>query len=233
MIPGIGIEGRVNGAVLRIENTRTEAAGLQMLRVLRDGRARGVRSRCASGCEAPARGVISELESMGVACAVLTGDRAESAAAHGLANVHAGLSPVEKAERLRALAGGRPALFVGDGVNDAPRARGGARLAVHRRGSGVARDVAMGDVRDLRGIPFAARALQAAVRAIRRNLLFAAAYNFAGISLAAAGILHPVAAALLMLVSSFTVSWSALRRPALRFPVAPAPAWPQPEAAHA
>jgi heavy metal translocating P-type ATPase len=231
-IPGIGIEGRVNGVLLRIENTRTEAAGMQILRVLRDG-APAATITLRERLRGSAREVISELESMGVACAVLTGDRAESAAAHGLANVHAGLSPVEKAERLRALASGRPALFVGDGVNDAPvLAEAHASLSI-AEGSGVARDVAMGDVRDLRGIPFALARCQAAVRAIRRNLLFAAAYNFVGISLAAAGILHPVAAALLMLVSSFTVSWSALRRPVLRFPASPETTWHQPEAAHA
>jgi heavy metal translocating P-type ATPase len=232
LIPGIGIEGRVNRVTLRIENTRTEAAGLQMLRILRDG-ALAATITLRERLRGSARGVISELEAMGISCAVLTGDRVESAAAHGLANVHAGLSPVEKAERLRALAGDRPALFVGDGVNDAPvLAEAHASLSI-AEGSGVARDVAMGDVRDLRGIPFALARCQAAVRAIRRNLLFAAAYNFAGISLAAAGILHPVAAALLMLVSSFTVSWSALRRPVLRFPASPETTWHQPEAAHA
>jgi P-type E1-E2 ATPase len=177
--------------------------------------------------------VISELETMGVECAVLTGDREESAAAHGLANVHAGLSPVEKAELLRALAGRHRALFVGDGVNDGPAlAEAHASLSL-ADGSGVARDVAMGEVRDLRAIPFALARCRAAVDAIRRNLLFAAAYNLVGISLAAAGVLHPVAAALLMLASSFTVSWSALRRPAIRISVPSAPALPSPAAVHA
>jgi hypothetical protein len=49
------------------------------------------------------------------------------------------------------------------------------------------------------------------VRAIRRNIAFAACYNIAGISLAAAGLLHPIAAALIMLVSSMTVTWRVLR----------------------
>jgi P-type E1-E2 ATPase len=231
-LPGVGIEGRVNGIVIRVENMRTETAGLQSLRVLRDG-APAATITLRERLRGSAREVIAELESMGLSCAVLTGDRAESAAVHGLANVHAGLSPIEKAERLRALAGDRPALFVGDGVNDAPvLAEAHASLSI-AEGSGVARDAAMGEVRDLRAIPFALARSRAAVRAIRRNHLFAAAYNFAGISLAAAGVLHPVAAALLMLASSFTVSWSALRRPALRLPAPPEPSWPQPEAAHA
>jgi len=46
---------------------------------------------------------------------------------------------------------------------------------------------------------------------LRGNLIYAAAYNVLGMSLAAAGILHPVAAALIMLVSSFWVTGRALR----------------------
>jgi hypothetical protein len=46
---------------------------------------------------------------------------------------------------------------------------------------------------------------------MRSNLIFAAVYNGLGIVLAATGLLHPVAAALLMVASSFTVSWRALR----------------------
>jgi len=232
-LPGMGIEGRVNGSLLRIgRDASLPPSSLQTLLVLRDGipvATITLRERLRDS----ARGVIAELEAMGVNCAVLTGDRAESAAAHGLANVHAGLSPVEKAELLRTLAGSRRALFVGDGVNDGPAlAEAHASLSL-ADGSGVARDVSLGEVRDLRAIPFALARCRAAVDAIRRNLLFAAAYNLAGISLAAAGILHPVAAALLMLASSFTVSWSALRRPALRFPAPDAPALPSPAAAHA
>jgi hypothetical protein len=46
---------------------------------------------------------------------------------------------------------------------------------------------------------------------IRSNLIIAAAYNVIGMALASSGFLHPVAAALLMVVSSFTVAWRALR----------------------
>jgi heavy metal translocating P-type ATPase len=233
VIPGVGIEGSVNGALLRIgRDASLPPSSLQALLVLRDGvpvATITLRERLRDS----AREVISELETMGVECAVLTGDREESAAAHGLANVHAGLSPVEKAELLRALAGRHRALFVGDGVNDGPAlAEAHASLSL-ADGSGVARDVAMGEVRDLRAIPFALARCRAAVDAIRRNLLFAATYNLVGISLAAAGVLHPVAAALLMLASSFTVSWSALRRPAIRISVPSAPALPSPAAVHA
>lgn len=47
--------------------------------------------------------------------------------------------------------------------------------------------------------------------AIRTNLVFAVTYNTIGMSLAAVGLLHPIAAALLMLASSLTVTLRASR----------------------
>jgi hypothetical protein len=64
---------------------------------------------------------------------------------------------------------------------------------------------------DLRVIPQALAICRATTRAIRRNLAFAACYNVVGIALAAAGLLHPIAAALIMLASSMTVTWRVLR----------------------
>jgi hypothetical protein len=64
---------------------------------------------------------------------------------------------------------------------------------------------------DLSVIPWAVALCRQVRKSIHANLIFAASYNGLGILLAATGILHPVAAALLMVVSSFTVSWRALR----------------------
>ena len=46
---------------------------------------------------------------------------------------------------------------------------------------------------------------------LRGNLRFALAYNVIGMGLAAAGVLHPVVAALLMVASSVLVSARAMR----------------------
>ncbi|MGE9292320.1 MAG: hypothetical protein ACQKBW_01785, partial [Puniceicoccales bacterium] len=59
--------------------------------------------------------------------------------------------------------------------------------------------------------PAAIRACRRIRQAVRGNLVFAFSYNVLGMGLAAAGILHPVAAALLMLGSSLFVSWRAAR----------------------
>ena len=244
---GTGIEGRVgdvricigNAALLPPESAK-DLAGLRAqlrettpatreLYVLREGVLVGVAGLRERLREA-SRMVLGELEAAGIPCTVLTGDQS-TAAAHGLDNVETGLTPIEKAARVRALSAAGCVLFVGDGVNDAPAmAEAHVSLAL-ATGSPLARDTATGELRDLRAIPAALVRCRATVRTIRRNLRFAAAYNFAGIALAAAGILHPVAAALLMLASSFTVTALALRPTAARDPRLTPPRHPVPLAA--
>jgi len=79
-------------------------------------------------------------------------------------------------------------------------------------GADLTRESACGELfnQDLGRVVETVRVCRTTVRAIRGNLLFAACYNAAGMGFAAAGLLHPVAAALLMMVSSATVTWRAL-----------------------
>ena len=128
--------------------------------------------------------------------------------------VRAGLTPAEKLARVCELVGeGRRVVFLGDGVNDAAAMSAAQAPIAMQAGAELARAAAMavfaGD--DLRFLPRAVRVARAARRSIHTNLLFAAAYNTAGMALAAAGLLHPVAAALLMVGSSAFVSVRALR----------------------
>ena len=60
-------------------------------------------------------------------------------------------------------------------------------------------------------LPDAIRLSRETLRTIHQNLYFSAGYNSIGIGLAAMGWLHPVVAAVLMLGSSFWVSWRAVR----------------------
>ena len=64
---------------------------------------------------------------------------------------------------------------------------------------------------DLRRLPEAVRVARRVAAGVRANLRFAAGYNLAGMALAAAGCLHPVAAALLMVGSSVWVGARAVR----------------------
>lgn len=241
MVPGVGVAGEVDGVSMVVGNREAVPVGheggadrlLGMLRgggthhvyVVADGRVAGVaglRERLRdSALEA-----MEELAREGVRCEVMTGDRAEAAAVHGLANVRAGLSPEGKRELVEGMRGeGRRVLFVGDGVNDAP-AMGAADVALAiGDGSALARESAAGELLggNLGAVPWAVVRCRRALRAIHTNVRVAAVYNVIGISLAAGGVLHPVAAALLMLVSSFTVTALALRESGSSRPLASRP----------
>jgi len=148
---------------------------------------------------------------------VATGDRAAAGRRAGVlldTTVHAGLSPDAKVAMLRALreAHGSVAV-VGDGVNDAAAMAhadvgfaltSGAELTVD------AADIALYNS-DLRNV---ARSMRLAIRTdrvVRQNLGWTALYNTVGLGLAVAGLLHPIAAVVIMIGSSALVTWNALR----------------------
>jgi heavy metal translocating P-type ATPase len=156
---------------------------------------------------------LTALESLGLHATVLTGDRPERAHALGLDQVAGNLTPEAKADAVRSLRERGPVVFIGDGVNDAPAMRAADVGVALQHGAGLTTAVAEATLfgGDLRLIPDAIRLAHHTRRVIRSNLLFAAAYNAVGVTLAATGLLHPIAAALLMLGSSLTVSWRAVR----------------------
>jgi Cu2+-exporting ATPase len=124
-----------------------------------------------------------------------------------------GAVPEDKVERVREAAAEGPVVMVGDGVNDA------AALAAATVGIGVhggaeaalaAADVYLGAP----GLEPLVRLLDGADRTlgvIRRNLVFSLAYNAVAVTLAIAGFMHPLVAAILMPASSITVVVSSYR----------------------
>ena len=129
--------------------------------------------------------------------------------------IEQGLSSAEKVERVsKSIEAGEVPLFVGDGINDvAAMMQASGSIAMHS-GAGLTRSVAMGQLLDdrIEVIPEAVSLTRAILRKLRGNLFYAFVYNLIGMTLAAAGILHPVVAALIMLISSFSVTARALNR---------------------
>jgi len=154
------------------------------------------------------------LKRMGLRVEIMSGDRPERLVALGFPLAQAGLLPEEKALRIeRYQNDGARVLFVGDGVNDAPAMSVALASIALSSGAEITQHTAQAKLYggDLMMIPSALALSQKVSSGIKRNLLFAACYNMIGITLAMTGILHPVAAVLLMLASSLTVTWRALR----------------------
>ena len=130
------------------------------------------------------------------------------------ASVQAEVSPEQKLESVRTMrAGGRGLVMVGDGVNDAG-ALAEASVGIAVRGAAEAArmsaDVYLAEagVSELRELLDGSRRV---LQVIRRGIGFSLAYNLVGISLAAAGVLSPLWAAVLMPLSSLTVVTNAYR----------------------
>lgn len=157
---------------------------------------------------------LDRLASIGVAQEVMTGDRAESVAHLGLPPSRTGLSAEQKAGLVADLQrAGHRVLFVGDGINDSPAmAQAHASIAL-AAGAGLAREAAGAQLygSDLTAVPAALVMARRVRDALRGNIVFAITYNLIGVALCMAGLLHPILAAILMLFSSISVTWRALR----------------------
>jgi Cu2+-exporting ATPase len=160
---------------------------------------------------------LAALAASGLVVSVLSGDSREAvqvfAERLGIAG-EGGLRPEEKVEaiaRLERAVG--PTAMVGDGVNDAPalaRATVGIALGAGADLTREAADVSLlGD--DLRQVSWLVAHARRVAAAIRRNLAWAFGYNAIAVGLAAAGLLTPVLAALVMIGSSLLVAGRALR----------------------
>jgi P-type Cu+ transporter len=158
--------------------------------------------------------VLEQLRDLGISTSILTGDTLEHAQNLGLHHVSASLTPEEKVSHLQARQKeGYQVLFLGDGLNDASAlATANVSIAL-ASGAGLSRATAHAQLfgSNLSCLPAALVLARKVRRGIRHNIFFAAAYNVIGITLAVTGLLHPIAAALLMLAASGTVTWRALQ----------------------
>lgn len=154
------------------------------------------------------------LRSASLDLAILSGDPSSDGLVVAGLTVQGGLSPGVKAQRIKEWQDtGRQVLFVGDGLNDSPAlSTANASLAL-AHGAPLTRGLADGILTggNLATIGWAIVQCRFFARRLIWLRRFAIFYNVVGLTLAAGGFLHPVAAALLMAMSSATVSWFALR----------------------
>jgi len=161
---------------------------------------------------------VAALRGMRLRVLLATGDAEpiarEVAAAVGIDEVHARVSPEGKVDLVRRLQqDGRRVAMAGDGVNDAA-ALATADLGIAMGGgtdaASHASDMAL-TTHGLGGVVTALRLGRKVMRIIRGNLFWAFAYNVAALPLAALGLLNPMIAGAAMACSSLFVVGNSLR----------------------
>ncbi len=218
--PGIGVEGTVDGRVVRIVANAAaraesvdvagfdaaiaalEARGATWSIVESGGRAIGLLG-FEDTLRPTAISAIAALKAEGREVVMVTGDNPASAQAVaarlGITRVYAGASPARKVEVLQELRrSGRAVAFVGDGVNDAPALLAADVGIAIGAGTDVAREA--GQILLVRSdpatVPVALSIARATVRKVRQNLFWALGYN---------AVLLPIAAGLLVPVFGFGI----------------------------
>ncbi len=236
-VAGRGIEGDVEGVIVRVGSTRwmesmpltwsvDRAACEQRASVLGAGTVWIARGDDVEAClllgdpvRADSAGVIGRIQARGWEVGLLSGDSRNIADAVGeqvgipRALVVSEAMPEEKVQAVQRQAT-RPVVMVGDGVNDAAAmAAADVGVAVHGGAEAAlsAADVCLaGD--GLRGVESLLEAARHTLRRIRTNIGVSLAWNIAFAGLAMAGLIGPVAAAILMPLSSASVVLLSVRR---------------------
>lgn len=233
-MPGLGISGRVenldlvvgswrlvqqsNLAVpdtLQAERQRLEQAGLSVVYAGWTGQVQGLFGLTETLRPAAAT-ALAHMQRQGLAVQALTGDSTTAGAALSQRlgiTVRSELLPHDKVSAVEQAEAAGPVAMIGDGLNDAPAlARASVGIALGC-GADVTREAA--DVsllgNDLAQITWTLTLARRAYRTIGWNLLWAFLYNVIGVAIAMAGLLHPILAAVAMVISSAMVVGNSLR----------------------
>ncbi|MDR2869401.1 MAG: heavy metal translocating P-type ATPase [Deferribacteraceae bacterium] len=150
--------------------------------------------------------------------ALLSGDSdpmVSAAASHLGIGYRAELTPFDKLDILKSYqAEGHSVLMVGDGINDAPALKqANASIAVGRNIADIAVDSADAVLMrpDLTLLESLFKLAKRSDRIIKENLCWAFIYNIIALPLAVAGLIHPIASAICMSLSSVIVVLNSTR----------------------
>jgi heavy metal translocating P-type ATPase len=188
-----------------------DSPGLSLIYVAWGGKVRG-RLALSDHIRPDAAEAIRRLREAGISTVLLSGDRVEAAEPVarelGIERVEAPRLPQEKIEAVRAASSARRAVaMVGDGINDAPALAAADIGIALGAGTDLARQagnvVLLSDRLDR--VPWLIALSRRTRRIIVQNLAWAFGYNAIALAAAAAGRLHPLLAAVAMVISSLTV----------------------------
>lgn len=231
-ITGVGILGKIDGKLVKIQGPKSNAQSLDELRnqgqtvveVSVNDEIIGYLG-IADKIKDSAKPAIDQLHQHGIKVVMMTGDNTKTAnfvaQQLNIDQVFAEVLPADKAEKIKSLQSqGKIVAMAGDGVNDAPAlAQANVGIAM---GTGTDVAIESADITllkgDLHGILKAKKLSEATMKNIRQNLFFAFIYNVLGVPLAA-GVLFPIfglllspmIASLAMTFSSVSVITNALR----------------------
>jgi len=165
-----------------------------------------------------AAATLQQLRQLGLTLALVSGDNPKPvrrvAASLGIADDHAGCTPEDKLEIIRAAQrSGEVVVMVGDGINDAPVLAGADASVAPVHGALLAQTsadvVLLGD--SLSPVATAIVLARRTMKIVKQNLIWAIVYNATALPLAALGYVPPWAAAIGMSASSLIVVLNALR----------------------
>ncbi|TQO20854.1 cation-transporting ATPase G [Rhodoglobus vestalii] len=227
---GRGISGTVDGAHVRIGNTRwLDAAdltptaqtlandGMTVVVVERDARVIGLLG-IRDELRPNAAEAVASLQAAGIRTLMLTGDNASTAAAlgreAGIDDVRAELLPIHKSEAIQTLCEHSRTAMIGDGINDAPAlAAADVGIALGATGSAVAvesADVAFTGT-DLRLIPVAILHARRGRRIMTANIALSLAIIVVLFPLALTGVLGLAGVVLVHEIAELIVILNGLR----------------------
>jgi len=204
-LPGLGVRAQVNGNSITVGNGRLipnatslppahelEAQGKTLLFIARNEEVVGILA-AADTLRPEVHAALDAIRSLGIKrIELLTGDNERTASAIadrlGIAH-HANLLPVDKIALVKNYQRqGYTVVMVGDGVNDAPAlAQADVGIAMGVAGTDIAIEAAHVALlrEDWSLIPDVFQIARRTMRVVKMNLVFTAAYNLVGLSLAA------------------------------------------------